>query len=126
MKGKNMSETKFKWDADSTAKALELWANRDESANSREVAAVIAEEIIGSRDFARRVIAKLTTEKVYVKPEKAKTEVVKEPTLEKSEIVQAVETQMNFKLGTIARGNKDDLVRFAELLDVTLPEPTVK
>lgn len=116
----------FKWDADSTAKAIDLWKSRDESENSRKVAAKIAEEIIGSEDAWRRVVAKLTTEKLYVAPVKEKAAKEKEPVLLKSEIVKAIEDQTNFSLGTMSNGTIADLTRFAEFHQVELPEPKVR
>lgn len=117
---------KFKWDNDSTAKAVDLWKNRDKTDNPHKVAADIAEEIIGSRDKWRRVVSKLTTQKVYEKPVKSAEKAVKEPTLLKSELSDAFKGDMDFDLGTLVRGNLPDLVRLAEAMGVTVPEPTVK
>jgi len=65
-----MAQAKFKWTQDASQKAVSMYVEADKSQNSLDdiARALSTEEVQVSR---RQVIAKLTSEKVYIRPEPA-------------------------------------------------------
>lgn len=98
--------------------------NKGEGASVDEIADFLGDEFQG-KTKGRMVIAKLTQRKVYVKPEAApKAERV--PQIVKADLVANIEAAVDvegFSLGTVARGNTDDLIRLAKVLGAELPDP---
>lgn len=112
-----MAARKFKWNEDATQRAVSMYEAADKSQESLDeiAAALSTEEVAVTR---RQVIAKLTSEKVYEKPEKPAPQPKDEgPT--KAEIMQAIEAS-GFDTEGFQGATKDALNRLAETLGVTV------
>ena len=102
--------------------------NKGEGKTVDEIAEFLGEEFHGSKNKGQKVIAKLTSLKLYEKPEAPK-KADRVPQVRKADLVKNIETKMretveDYELGSIGVvGKISDLTRLAEFVGADMPEP---